>query len=183
MTPKPTEKIPNDPLSYENIETEELYFGDDYFKPPEAKITFTPLSPIDRKYFEVNVSDDELTGFRSPLLKTVNISIKELKKSSINISEGNILTHRQHQAVSKLIEKTEKGGNSEEISKGINLKWMKNLLEDQLQEESDYHKIRKEFQKTKLRKNIKAGKRKIFYELDELDEIEGITKYIYNNTN
>ena len=39
MTPKPTEKIPNDPLSYENIETEDLYFEDDYFKPTEAKIT------------------------------------------------------------------------------------------------------------------------------------------------
>ena len=172
MTPKPTEKIPNDPLSYENIETEDLYFEDDYFKPTEAKITFTPLSPNDRKDFEVNVSGDELIVFRSPILKTVNISRKELKKSLINIIEGNILTRRQHQAVSKLIEKTEKGGNSEEISKRINLKWMKNLLEDQLQKESDYYKIGKEFQKTKLRKNIKAGKRKIFYELDELDEIE-----------
>ena len=49
---------------------------------------------------------------------------------------------------------------------------MKNLLEDQLQKESDYYKIGKEFQKTKLRKNIKAGKRKLFYELDELDKIE-----------
>ena len=37
---------------------------------------------------------------------------------------------------------------------------MKNLLEDQLQKESDYYKIGKEFQKTKLKKNIKAGKRK-----------------------
>ena len=49
---------------------------------------------------------------------------------------------------------------------------MKNLLEDQLQKKSDYYKIGKEFQKTKLRKNIKAGKRKLFYELDELDKIE-----------
>ena len=48
---------------------------------------------------------------------------------------------------------------------------MKNLLEDQLQKESDYYKIGKEFQKTKPRKDIKAGKRKLFYELDELDEI------------
>ena len=49
---------------------------------------------------------------------------------------------------------------------------MKNLLEDQLQKKSDYYKIGKEFQKTKLKKYIKAGKRKLFYELDELDEIE-----------
>ena len=110
--------------------------------------------------------------FRSPILKTVNISRKEFKKSLINIIEGNILTRRQQQAVSKLIEKNEKGGNSEEISKIINLKWMKNLLEDQLQKKSDYYKIGKEFQKTKLKKYIKAGKRKLFYELDELDEIE-----------
>ena len=172
MTPKPTEKIPNDPLSYENIETEDLYFEDDYFKPTEAKITFMPLSPNDRKDFEVNVSGDELIVFRSPILKTVNIGRKEFKKSLINIIEGNILTRRQHQAVSKLIEKTEKGRNSEEISKRINLKWMKNLLEEQLQKESDYYKIGKDFQKTKLRGNIKAGKRKLFHELDELDEIE-----------
>ena len=110
--------------------------------------------------------------FRSPVLKTVNISRKVLKKSLINIIEGSILTRRQHQAVSKLIEKTEKGGNSEKISKRINLKWMKNLLEEQLQKESDYYKIGKDFQKTKLRGNIKAGKRKLFHELDELDEIE-----------
>ena len=49
---------------------------------------------------------------------------------------------------------------------------MKNLLEEQLQKESDYYKIGKDFQKTKLRGNIKAGKRKLFIELDELDEIE-----------
>ena len=94
MTPKPTEKIPNDSLSYENIETEDLYFKDDYFKPTEAKITFTPLSPDDRKDFEVNISGDELVVFRSPILKTVNISSKEFKKSLINIIQGNILTRR-----------------------------------------------------------------------------------------
>ena len=49
---------------------------------------------------------------------------------------------------------------------------MKNFLEDQLQKESDYYKIGKEFQKTKLRKNIKTGKRKLFYELNKLDNIE-----------
>ena len=49
---------------------------------------------------------------------------------------------------------------------------MKSLLEDQLQKESYYCKIRKEFQKTKLRKSIKAGKRKLFNQLDDLDEIE-----------
>ena len=49
---------------------------------------------------------------------------------------------------------------------------MKNLIEQQLQKESDYYKIGKDFQKTKLRGNLKAGKRKFFNELDELDEIE-----------
>ena len=79
MTSKPSKKIPNDPLSYENFETEDLYFQDDYFKPTEAKLFFRPLSPNDRKDFEVNVSGDELIVFRSPILKTVNISRKELK--------------------------------------------------------------------------------------------------------
>ena len=66
MTPKPAEKVLNNPLSFENIETEDLYFEDDYFKPTEAKIT--PLSPNDRKDFEVNVSGNELL-FRSLILK------------------------------------------------------------------------------------------------------------------
>ena len=76
MTPKSTEKTPNDPLGYGNIETEDLYFEDDYFKPTEAKITFISLSPNDRKDFEINVSGDELIVFRSPILKTVNIHRK-----------------------------------------------------------------------------------------------------------
>ena len=180
MIPKLTEKIPNDPLSYENIETEDLYSEDDYFKPTEAKTTFTSLSPNDRKDFEVNINGDELIVFRSPILKTVNINRKQLKKPLINVIQGNKLTHRQHQAVSKLIENTEKGANSEEISKRINLKWMKNLLEEQLQKELDYYKIGKDFQKTKVRENIKAGKRKLFNELDELDEIEELPSIFTN---
>ena len=83
--------------------------------------------------------------FRSPVLKTVNISRKVLKKSLINIIEGSILTRRQHQGVSKLIEKTEKGGNSEEISKRINLKWMKNLLEDHCKKNQIIMKYEKNF--------------------------------------
>ena len=51
---------------------------------------------------------------------------------------------------------------------------MKNLLEEQLQKESDYYKIGKDFQKTKLRGNIKAGKRKLFHELDEVEELPSI---------
>ena len=76
INPKPTEKIPNELLSYENIKTEDPYFEGDYFKPTEAKITFTLLSPSDRKDFEVNVSSDELIFFRSPILKKVNIGRK-----------------------------------------------------------------------------------------------------------
>ena len=113
-----------------------------------------PLSPNDRKDFEVNVSGDELIVFRPPISKTVYASWKELTKSLINITEGNILTCTQQKTVSKLIEKAKKGGHSEEVSKRINLKWMKNLLEDQLQKELDYYKIGKELQKAKLKKNI-----------------------------
>ena len=90
----------------------------------------------------------------------------------MNLIQGNILKRRQHQAVIKLIEKNEKGGNSEEISKRISLKWVKNLLKEQLQKKSHYYKIGKDFQKSKLRGNIIAGKRKLIHELDELDKIE-----------
>ena len=38
MTPKPSEQILNDSLSYENTEAD-LYFEDDYFETTEAKIT------------------------------------------------------------------------------------------------------------------------------------------------
>ena len=49
---------------------------------------------------------------------------------------------------------------------------MKNLLEEQLRKGSDYYEIGKVFQKTKLRGNMKAGKRKLLHELDKLDETE-----------
>ena len=52
---------------------------------------------------------DILTEVKEKTKKINNMTPK-------NITQGNILTRRQHQAVSKLIEKTKKGGNSEEIS-------------------------------------------------------------------
>ena len=52
---------------------------------------------------------DILTEVKEKTKKINNMTPK-------NIIQGNILTRRQHQAVSKLIEKTKKGGNSEEIS-------------------------------------------------------------------
>ena len=57
---------------------------------------------------------------------------------------------------------------------------MKNLLEDQLQKESDYYK--EEYQKTKLKKNIKAGK-KIISWIRRIRRNWRITKYFYNNAN
>ena len=59
---------------------------------------------------------------------------------------------------------------------------MKNLLEDQLQKESDYYKIGEEFQKTRLKKNIKAGK-KIISWIRRIRRNWRITKYFYNKTN
>ena len=55
---------------------------------------------------------------------------------------------------------------------------MKNLLEEQLQRESDYYEIGKDFQKTKLRGNIKARKRKLFDELNKLIEIEELSSIL-----
>ena len=82
MTEKPTEELPNDPLSSEknDIKTEDIYIDDN--------IQFFPKpSTDDRKDFEIKVGGDNLIVYKWPMLTTVNISRKNLKDALNNILE------------------------------------------------------------------------------------------------
>ena len=82
MTEKPTEELPNDPLSSEknDIKTEDIYIDDN--------IQFFPKpSTDDRKDFEIKVGGDDLIVYKWPMLTTVNISRKNLKDALNNILE------------------------------------------------------------------------------------------------
>ena len=86
MTEKPTEELPNDPLSGEksHIKTEYIYIDDNYLD----NIQFFPKpSTDDRKDFEIKVGGDNLIVYKSPMLTTVNISRKKLKDALNNILE------------------------------------------------------------------------------------------------
>ena len=75
MTEKPTEELPNDPLSGEksHIKTEYIYIDDNYLD----NIQFFPKpSTDDRKDFEIKVGGDNLIVYELPMLTTVNISRK-----------------------------------------------------------------------------------------------------------
>ena len=67
----PTKNIPNDPLyPLSQIETEDIYIDDslrDMLYPGDP-IYFLQPSTGDRKDFEVNVTGDEMTVFKSPAL-------------------------------------------------------------------------------------------------------------------
>ena len=82
MTEKPTEELPNDPLSSEknDIKTKDIYIDDN--------IQFFPKpSTDDRKDFEIKVGGDDLIVYKWPMLTTVNISRKNLKDALNNILE------------------------------------------------------------------------------------------------
>ena len=84
MTEKPTEELPNDPLSSEksDIKTEDIYIDDNYLD----NIQFFPKPPTnDRKDLKIKVGGDDLIVYKSPMLTTVNISRKNLKDALNNI--------------------------------------------------------------------------------------------------
>ena len=86
MTEKPTEELPNNPLSSEKstVKTEDIYIDDNYL----ANIQFfqKPYTD-DRKDFEIKVGGDDLIVYKLLMLTTVNISRKNLKDALNNILE------------------------------------------------------------------------------------------------
>ena len=86
MTEKPTEELPNNPLSGKksDTKTENIYADDNYLD----NIQFFPKpSTDDRKDFEIKVGGDDLILYKSPKLTTVNISRKNLKDALNNTLE------------------------------------------------------------------------------------------------
>ena len=85
FTPKPVEKIPNNPLYNETeFETEEFYIDESFknlFYHPEESIYFRKLSTDNRKDFEVNVSENDIIVFKSPSLSLVSVEKKRNKKN------------------------------------------------------------------------------------------------------
>ena len=86
MTEKPTEELPNDPLSSgkSDIKTEHIYIDDNYLDNIQF---FHKPSTDDRKGFYIKVGGDYLIVYKSPMLTTVNISRKKLKDALNNILE------------------------------------------------------------------------------------------------
>ena len=76
------EDIPNDPLyPSSQIKTEDIYIENslrDLIYPAEP-IYFPQPSTDDRKYFEINVADNETIVFKSPSLTFASVEKKELK--------------------------------------------------------------------------------------------------------
>ena len=72
---KPTEEIPNNPLSSEQPEPIDIYSEDNYYDTYDNKLIFPQLSTDNRKDFELNIAGGDLIiTFKSTTLKTVNIS-------------------------------------------------------------------------------------------------------------
>ena len=115
MTEKPTEELPNDPLSSEksDVKTEDIYIDDNYLD----NIHFFPKpSTDDRKDFEIKAGGDDLIVYKSPMLTTVHISIKNLKDALNNILEDLIANIKDFQKRSR--QKTN-GGRIRKIKKII----------------------------------------------------------------
>ena len=86
MTEKPTEELPNDPLSSEksDVKTEDIYTDQNYLDNIQL---FPKPSTVDRKDFEIKVGGDDLIVYKSPMLTTVNINRKNLKDALNNTLE------------------------------------------------------------------------------------------------
>ena len=82
------EDIPNDPLyPLSQIKAEDICVDDslrDLLYPGES-IYFPQRSTNDRKYFEINVPENEMTVFKSPSLTFVSVEKKEFKTVLNNI--------------------------------------------------------------------------------------------------
>ena len=187
MTEKPTEELPNDPLSSEksDIKTEDINTDDNYLD----NIQFFPKPSTDeRKDFEIKVGGDNLIVYKLPMLTTVNISRKNLKDALNNILEdlnanikdfqthsGQKANRRRIRKIKRFINKTdseEKPFIENELAANS---WLKKFIDDQLKNEGNHFTFRDNFQefepvgntkkKKKIRKNpydnVTTRKRKV----------------------
>ena len=150
---KPTEEIPNNPLSSEQPEPIDIYLEDNYYDTYDNKLIFPQLSTDDRKDFELNIAGDDLIiTFKSTTLKTVNISRTELKNTLNNIindlhanvsdfktKSNTKATQRQVKKIKNLTEKVDKGDKQHMESRLSSENWIKKLIDNQIYLESNYY--------------------------------------------
>ena len=150
---KPTEEIPNNPLSSEQPEPIDIYSEDNYYDTYDNKLIFPQLSTDDRKDFELNIAGGDLIiTFKSTTLKTVNISRKELKNTLNNIindlhanvsdfktKSNTKATQRQVKKIKNLTEKVDKGDKQHMESRLSSENWIKKLIDNQIYLESNYY--------------------------------------------
>ena len=150
---KPTEEIPNNPLSSEQPEPIDIYLEDNYYDTYDNKLIFPQLSTDDRKYFELNIAGDDLIiTFKSTTLKTVDISRTELKNTLNNIindlhanvsdfktKSNTKATQRQVKKIKNLTEKVDKGDKQHMESRLSSENWIKKLIDNQIYLESNYY--------------------------------------------
>ena len=150
---KPTEEIPNNPLSSEQPEPIDIYLEDNYYDTYDNKLIFPQLSTDDRKDFELNIAGDDLIiTFKSTTLKTVDISRTELKNTLNNIindlhanvsdfktKSNTKATQRQVKKIKNLTEKVNKGDKQHMESRLSSENWIKKLIDNQIYLESNYY--------------------------------------------
>ena len=158
MTEKPTEELPNDPLSSEksDVRTEDIYTDQNYLDNIQL---FPKPSTVDRKDFEIKVGGDDLIVYKSLMLTTVNISRKNLKDTLNNILEdlnaniedfqthsGQKTNRRRIRKIKKIINKIDSEEKQFIESKLAANSWLKKLIDDQLKNEENYFTFGENFQ-------------------------------------
>ena len=164
FTPKPVEKIPNNPLYNETeFETEEFYIDESFknlFYHSQESIYFRKLSTDNRKDFEVNVSENDIIVFKSPSLSLVSVEKKEIKRIldkiiedlNLKITEtlmtgsNKLKTEQKIFTLENLKKKLKTNKNNkiifnqiveEQLSHG----WLNQLVEEQLKQNEKYYKL------------------------------------------
>ena len=166
------DEIPNDPLSAEkSIETEDIYLDDSLRQllNPENQLFFPQPSTDDRKDFEVNISRDDLIGFKLPALTTVSIAKKYLQNSlekiiedlNINLTQSKmteadrIETRQKINIVKNFINRFD-SANKQNIEKQLQRhEWIIKLIGGQLQKDKTYYTFGENFENYNLQKQDK----------------------------
>lgn len=154
----PTEEIPNDPLSSErsDIKTEAFFNDDDYI----SNFLFFPQPSADnRKDFEIKIGGNDLLVYKSSTLTTVNVSRKTLKQALNNIIKdltANIFDFRYERKTERKIKKVKNLINNIDSlekkvieNKLVNIKWLNQLVRDQLINKGDYYTFGENFEENK----------------------------------
>ena len=177
----PIEKIPNDTLyPHSQTKTEDIYIDEslrDLLYPGDPIYCPQP-STDDRKDFEINIPENEMTVFKSPSLTFTSIEKKELRTILNKIIEDLDLNLKQ-----TLTSKSDKTETKQKISllKSLNKRldtikkediekqleshdWLMQSVDDQIKENQTYYNFGENYENKKNRnkfKNVTVRKRKL----------------------